>query len=85
MTKWICQLDSQEYESEEAARDAAYEYIDTCDFERSIEYGVVVTFADIIEELQRLDSPLYYKLLEETQERIFHDYFYEEAVDDDED
>lgn len=85
MTKWICQLDSQEYESEEAARDAAYEHIDTYDFEQSIEYGGVVTLADIIEELQRLDSPLYHKLLEEVHERIFHDYFYEEAVDDNED
>lgn len=84
MTKWICQLDSQEYNSEEAARDAAYDYIDTCDFEQSIECGEVVTLADIIKELQRLDSPLYYKLLEEVHERIFHDYFYEEAADDEE-
>lgn len=51
MTKWICQLDSQEYNSEEAARDAAYEHIDTCDFEESIEYGGAVTLADIVKEL----------------------------------
>lgn len=83
MTKWICQLDDQEYASEEAARDAAFEHIDTCDFEESIEYGGAVTLADIINELQRLDSPLYYKLLEEVQERIFRDYFYEVADDED--
>ena len=83
MTKWICQLDNQEYESEEAARDAVYEHIDTCDFEESIQYGGAVTLADIVKELQRLDSPLYYKLLEEVQERIFRDYFYEVADDED--
>lgn len=83
MTKWICQLDNQEFDSEEAAQDATLDYIDTCDFEESIEYGGAVTLADIIKELQRLDSPLYYKLLEEVQERIFRDYFYEVAADED--
>ena len=82
MSKWICQIDSQEYNSEEEARDAALDYIDTCDFEQAIECGESVTFSDIIEELRRLDSPLYYKLLEEVQETIFHDYFYEESEED---
>ena len=79
MSKWICEIDSQEYESEEEARIAALNYIDTCDFEQAVEYGESVSFADIINELQRLESPLYYKLLEEVQETIFHDYFYEES------
>ena len=83
MTKWICQLDNQEYESEEAARDAVFEHIDICDFEQVIDNYGAVTFADIVKELQRLDSPLYYKLLEEAQERIFQDYFYEVADDED--
>ena len=82
MSKWICQIDSQEYESEEDARDAASAYIDTCDFERAIECGGSVSFTDIINELQRLESPLYYKLLEEIEETIFHDYFYEEEEED---
>ena len=83
MSKWICEIDSQEYESEEEARNAAFIYIDTCDFEQAVEYGGSVTFADIIKELQRLESPLYYQLLEEIQETIFHDYFYEETEDED--
>ena len=83
MTKWICELDSQEYNSEESARDAALNYIDTCDFEQVIEEDGAIIFDDIIEELKRLDSPLYYKLLEEARERIFRDYFYEEADDED--
>lgn len=85
MTKWICQLDCQEYNSEESARDATLDYIDTCDFEQVIEENGAITFDDIIEELKRLDSPLYYKLLEEARERIFHDYFYEEVDDEEED
>ena len=82
MSKWICEIDGREYESEEEAREGALDYIDTCDFERAIECGESVSFADIIEELSRLDSPLYYKLLEEVQETIFHDYFYEESKED---
>lgn len=85
MTKWICQLDSQEYNSEEEARDVAYDYIDTCDFEQVIEENGAITFDDIIEELKRLGSSLYYKLLEEACERIFYDYFYEETDDKEED
>lgn len=82
MSKWVCEIDGQEYESEEEAREGVLDYIDTCDFERAIEYGRSVCFADIIRELSRLDSPLYYKLLEEVQETIFHDYFCEESEED---
>ena len=82
MSKWICEIDGREYESEEEAREGVLDYIDTCDFKQAIEYGESVSFADIIEELQRLGSPLYYKLLEEVQETIFHDYFYEESEED---
>jgi hypothetical protein len=83
MTKWICQLDSREFDSEEAARDAVSEYVDASDFEQVIDNYGSITFDDIIEELQRLDSPLYHKLMEEIHERIFQDYFYEEAVNED--
>jgi hypothetical protein len=83
MTKWICQLDSREFDSEESARDAVSEYVDASDFEQVIDNYGSITFDDIIEELQRLDSPLYHKLMEEIHERIFQDYFYEEAVNED--
>lgn len=82
MSKWVCQIDGREYESEEEARIAVLNHINTCDFKQAIEYGGSVCFADIIRELQRLESPLYYKLLEEVQETIFHDYFYEESEED---
>lgn len=83
MTKWICQLDSREFNSEEAARDAVSEYVDASDFEEVIDNYGAVTFDDIIEELQRLDSPLYHKLMEEIHERIFQNFFYEVADDED--
>lgn len=82
MSKWICEIDGREYESEEEAREGALDYITDCDFKQAIDSGESVSFADIIEELQRLGSPLYYKLLEEVQETIFHDYFYEESEED---
>ena len=85
MTKWICQIDNQEYNSEEAVRDAVNEYICTYDFEQVIGANETITLDDIIKELQRLDSPLYYKLLEEIEERIFQDYFYEVSDDEEED
>lgn len=82
MSKWICQIDGQEYNSEEEAQNAALDHINICDFEQALEYDGLVTFSDIIKELQRLESPLYYRLLEEVQERIFQDYFYEESEED---
>lgn len=82
MSKWVCEIYGREYESEEEARIAALNYIDICDFERAIERGRSVTFADIIKELQRLESPLYYKLLEEVENTVFHSYFYEESEED---
>lgn len=82
MSKWICEIDGREYKSEEEAQEGALDYIDICDFEQAIKYDESVTFSDIIKELQRLESPLYYRLLEEVQETIFHDYFYEESEED---
>lgn len=82
MSKWVCEIYGREYESEEEARIAALNYIDICDFERAIERGGSVTFADIIKELQRLESPLYYKLLEEVENTVFHSYFCEESEED---
>ena len=82
MSKWVCEIDGREYESEEEAREGVLDYITACDFDQAIDSGESVSFADIIEELQRLGSPLYYKLLEEVQETIFHDYFYEESEED---
>lgn len=82
MSKWVCEIDGQEYNSEEEARDAVLDHINIYDFKEVMENGGSVTFGDIIKELQRLESPLYYKLLEEVEETIFHDYFCEESEED---
>lgn len=82
MSKWICEIDGREYESEEEAREGVLDYINIYDFKEVMENGGSVSFGDIIKELQRLGSPLYYKLLEEVEETIFHDYFCEESEED---
>lgn len=82
MSKWICEIDGREYESEEEAREGVLDYISIYDFKEVMENGGSVSFGDIIKELQRLGSPLYYKLLEEVEETIFHDYFCEESEED---
>lgn len=80
MPKWYCEVDGREFSTEEEAIDAAFEYVDTCDIENCI--GEEITMKDIIKELARLDSHLYWKLLELAHQRIFEDYFGE--IDDDE-
>lgn len=82
MSKWICEIDGREYESEEEAREGVLDYINIYDFKEVMENGGSVSFGDIIKELQRLESPLYYKLLEEVEETTFQDYFCEESEED---
>lgn len=82
MSKWVCEIDGREYESEEEAREGVLDYINIYDFKEVMENGGSVSFGDIIKELQRLESPLYYKLLEEVEETTFQDYFYEESEED---
>ena len=81
-TKWIYEVDSSEFNSEEKARDAARENVQFLDIAMRVGYNITVT--DIIKELARLDSPLFDTLHEEAVEEYFHDYFYEEACDDEE-
>lgn len=80
MAKWIRSYDCEEFESEEAARDAAAECVDIDDIVAQV--GNELTTWDLIKELARLDSPLYYDLLDAATEQAFEDYFSE--VDDDE-
>lgn len=80
MSKWYCEVDGKEFSTEEEAFEAALEYVDTYDIEDCI--GEEIIMKDIIKELARLDSPLYWKLLELAHQRIFEDYFGE--IDDDE-
>jgi hypothetical protein len=80
MSKWVLAITETEYKTEEDARDAALEYISFDDVEAQI--GNSITYRDLLQELARLDSPLYWRLYEAACEEVFEDYIYE--IDDDE-
>ena len=80
MTRWIRSYDDEELEDEEAAREAAAESVDIYDIVAQV--GNELTIWDLIKELARLDSPLYYDLLNAAIEQAFEDYFSEVEEDD---
>ena len=82
--KWECLIDGSEFDTEEDAREAARERVDFDDVCAQI--GNDVTYEDLIAELARLDSPIYYKLLEAAEDQVFEEYFSTiEAEDEEED
>jgi hypothetical protein len=81
--KWECLIDGSEFDTEEDAREAARERVDFDDVCAQI--GNDITDEDLIKELARLDSPIYYRLLEAAEEQAFEIYFSTfEAEDEDE-
>lgn len=80
MSKWVCSIDGTEYKTENEAREIALEHVSMDDVEAQI--GNAITYSDLLRELQRLNSPLYWDLYEAACEEVFEDYFSE--VDDDE-
>ena len=80
MAKWVRSYDDEEFENEEAARDAAAESIDIDDIVNQI--GNDLTVWDLIEELGRLESPLYYQLYEAAIEAEFNACYTELEEDD---
>lgn len=80
MARWIRSYDNEEFENEEAARDAVAESIDTDDIVNQI--GNDLTVWDLIEELGRLESPLYFQLFEAAIEAEFNACYTELEEDD---
>ena len=80
MAKWIRSYDDEKFENEEAARDAAAESIDIDDIADQIENNLMIY--DLIRELERLESPLYFKLLEAASETRFNACYTELKEDD---
>lgn len=82
MGKWWCDYSHDVYNTEEEAREAALRFFDIYDIQDYI-VEAPRRFSEMLIELARLDSPLYYELLEEAQAN-----FLEEAIgeyeDDDE-
>ena len=71
--KWECLIDGSEFDTEEEAREAARERVDFDDVCAQI--GNDITYEDLIKELARLDSPIYYELLQAAEDQVFEDYF----------
>ena len=79
-TKWVNQNDGSEFETEEQAREVAAENVTWTDITSRLGYNI--SYEAVVQELQRLGSPLFDKLFEEATEEIFHDYFYEERIEE---
>lgn len=78
---WENTITKNEYSTEDEARDSVYEIMDDSDLADAI--GLCdVDLLDIVKELKRLDSPLYYKLFECAFETLCEDYISE--IDDEE-
>ena len=73
MIKWECLIDGSEFDTEEDARAAACERVDFDDVCAQI--GINITCKDLIKELARLDSPMFYELLQAAEDQAFEDYF----------
>ena len=81
MGQWWCDYSHDVYDTEEEAREAALEFFDIFDIQEFI-IDVPHRFNQMLKELARLDSPLYYEILAEAETN-----FLEEAIGeyDDED
>ena len=69
---YVNMTDGSEYKTEEEARDSIIETIDFSDLTCMINNNI--TYEDLIKELARLVSPLYYQLLDEAIEDKFDNY-----------
>ena len=82
MSKWVREWDDESFDSEEEAREDAETSVEYEDLENAVNYEV--SLMDIIEELQRLDSPLFYRLFNSAVEQYFKDNYYEATEEEEE-
>ena len=68
-TVWESLIDGTEFATEEEAREHAREHTDFDDIVNQI--GNNITYEDLVRELAKLDSGLYYQLLEEAENEVF--------------
>lgn len=86
MAKWVREWDDADFASEEEAREDAATYVEYEHLEDLVNYEV--SLIDIIKELQRLESPLFWCLYDSAVEQFFKDNYYEtteEEEDEEED
>lgn len=68
-TVWESLIDGTEFTTEEEAREHAREHTDFDDVVSQI--GNNITYEDLVRELAKLDSGLYYQLLAEAENEVF--------------
>lgn len=83
MGRWWCDYSHDVYDTEEEAREAALEFFGFLDIQDSI-INTSHWFNKMLQELARLDSPLYYELLEEAEANFLEEAIGEYDDDDDE-
>ena len=69
MIVWESLIDGTEFATEEEAREHAREHTDFDDIVNQI--GNNITYTDLVRELAKYDSPLFYQLLEEAENETF--------------
>ena len=69
MIVWESLIDGTEFASEEEAREYAREHTDFDNIANQV--GNNITYEDLIRELSKYDSPLFYQLLEEAENETF--------------
>lgn len=66
---WESLIDGTEFPTEDDARDYVREHVDFDDIVNQI--GNSITYTDLVRELSKFDSPLFYQLLEEAENEVF--------------
>ena len=79
---WENLATGKEYLTEDEAIDSLFEIMDDFDLADSIDDCYDISLYDIVKELKRLESPLYYKLLDYTLGVFYEEYISE--IDDEE-
>lgn len=69
MIVWESLIDGTEFTTEDDAREYARDHTDFDDIVNQI--GNNITYEDLIRELAKFDSGLYYQLLEEAENEVF--------------
>lgn len=80
-TVWESLIDGTEFATEEEAREHAREHTDFDDIVNQI--GNNITYTDLVRELAKCNSGLFYQLLEEAENEVFDNIILTHEADED--
>lgn len=80
-TVWESLIDGTEFATEEEAREHAREHTDFDDIVNQI--GNNITYTDLVRELAKCNSGLFYQLLEEAENEVFDNIISTHEADED--